>query len=60
VHEMLDSGGNDSKLMDARTVAFISLVWSENVRSYTSRSFDQPAWINLFGNPFCAPIVQLW
>ena len=36
--------------MDARTVAFISLVWSENVRSYTSRSFDQPVWVNLLGN----------
>merc|ERR1712038_998020 len=40
----------DSKLMDARTVAFISLVWSENVRSYVSRSFDQPVWINIWGN----------
>merc|ERR1739844_139608 len=40
----------NSKLMDARTVAFISLVWSENIRSYVSRSFDQPVWVNLFGN----------
>jgi len=40
----------ESKLMDARTVAFISLVWSENVRSYTSRSFDKPVWVNLLGN----------
>merc|ERR1719215_2328984 len=40
----------DNKLMDARTVAFISLVWSENVRSYTSRSFDKPVWVNLLGN----------
>merc|ERR1719323_2793498 len=40
----------NDKLMDARTVAFISLVWSENVRSYTSRSFDQPVWVNLLGN----------
>jgi len=40
----------NNKLMDARTVAFISLVWSENVRSYTSRSFDQPVWINFLGN----------
>merc|ERR1719512_59963 len=40
----------DNKLMDARTVAFISLVWSENVRSYVSRSFDQPVWVNLWGN----------
>merc|ERR1719445_785293 len=42
--------GRDDKLMDARTVAFISLVWSENVRSYTSRSFDQPVWVNFLGN----------
>merc|ERR1719394_1169646 len=40
----------NDKLMDARTVAFISLVWSENVRSYTSRSFDQPVWVNFLGN----------
>jgi len=39
-----------SKLMDARTVAFISLVWAENVRSYTSRSFDRPVWHDLLGN----------
>jgi len=38
------------KLMDARTVAFISLVWAENVRSYTSRSFDKPVWHDLLGN----------
>jgi len=40
-----------NKLMDARTVAFISLVWSENVRSYTSRSFNKPFWVNFLGNP---------
>jgi len=40
----------DSKLMDARTVAFISLVWSENIRSYTSRSFDKPMWHDILGN----------
>merc|ERR1711972_1150796 len=40
----------DNKLMDARTVAFISLVWSENVRSYTSRSFQNPVWVNFLGN----------
>merc|ERR1712127_468603 len=40
----------NNKLMDARTVAFISLVWSENVRSYVSRSFDQPVWVNFLGN----------
>merc|ERR1719297_691677 len=40
----------EAKLMNARTVAFISLVWSENVRSYTSRSFDKPIWSNFLGN----------
>merc|ERR1719408_194451 len=43
--------GYENKLMDAQTVAFISLVFSENVRSYTSRSFDKPIWRNLCGNP---------
>lgn len=42
--------GYENKLMDARTVAFISLVWSENVRSYTSRSFSNPVWQNFLGN----------
>jgi len=42
----------ENKLMDARTVAFISLVWSENVRSYSSRSFDKPIWRDVFGNPY--------
>jgi len=41
----------EDKLMNAQTVAFISLVFSENVRSYTSRSFDKPIWHNLWGNP---------
>jgi len=41
---------SEAKLADARTVAFISLVFCENVRSYTSRSFDQPIWRNLCGN----------
>lgn len=35
---------------NARTVAFIALVWSENVRAYCSRSFDQPVCKNLCGN----------
>merc|ERR1711988_814521 len=43
--------GYENKLMNAQTVAFISLVFSENVRSYTSRSFDKPIWRNLCGNP---------
>merc|ERR1712151_813253 len=31
-------------------VAFISLVYSENIRAYIARSFDQPFWVNLCGN----------
>ncbi|CAK0836226.1 unnamed protein product [Prorocentrum cordatum] len=38
------------KLMQARTCAFISLVWAENVRSYVSRSFDRPVWVEMFRN----------
>merc|ERR1711976_814648 len=41
---------SDTRLANARTVAFVSLVFCENVRSYTSRSFDQPVWRNLCGN----------
>mmetsp|Transcript_44923 Transcript_44923/g.127231 ORF Transcript_44923/g.127231 Transcript_44923/m.127231 type:complete len:1107 (-) Transcript_44923:173-3493(-) len=46
--DQLDDFAN--KLMYARTVAFISLVWAENVRSYTSRSFNRPVWENFLGN----------
>jgi len=47
----LDLSSEDvSGLMYARTVAFISLVLCENVRSYTSRSFDKPVWTNICGN----------
>jgi potassium/sodium efflux P-type ATPase len=42
--------GDEKALMCARTVAFISLVFCENVRSYTSRSFDKPVWKNICGN----------
>merc|ERR1712193_94359 len=39
-----------AELEKARTVAFISLVFSENVRAYTSRSFDKPVWTDLWTN----------
>jgi len=38
------------KLTQARTCAFISLVWAENVRSYVSRSFDKPVWVQMWAN----------
>merc|ERR1712232_632691 len=34
----------------AQTVAFIALVYSENIRAYIARSFDRPFFINLLGN----------
>merc|ERR1719502_2368460 len=40
----------EESLAKARTVAFISLVYSENVRAYIARSFDKPFWVNLCGN----------
>merc|ERR1712048_1098572 len=40
----------DANLAKARTVAFISLVYSENIRAYIARSFDRPFWVNLCGN----------
>jgi magnesium-transporting ATPase (P-type) len=46
----LDFEKDEKQLMYARTVAFISLVFCENVRSYTSRSFDKPVWKNICGN----------
>merc|ERR1712232_992217 len=40
----------DANLAKARTVAFISLVYSENIRAHIARSFDKPFWVNLCGN----------
>lgn len=45
---MLD--GFEEKLANARTVAFISLVFSENIRAYISRSFEKHCWVNFLGN----------
>jgi len=42
--------GFEAKLAKARTVAFISLVYSENIRAYIARSFDQPFFRNFLGN----------
>jgi magnesium-transporting ATPase (P-type) len=48
--EVPDKTEIDMNLERARTVAFISLVWSENVRAYVSRSFDRPIWVEMFAN----------
>jgi len=42
----------EDKLANARTVAFISLVLSENIRAYISRSFDKHCWVNFLGNSY--------
>mmetsp|Transcript_110739 Transcript_110739/g.292428 ORF Transcript_110739/g.292428 Transcript_110739/m.292428 type:complete len:279 (-) Transcript_110739:90-926(-) len=52
-NEAKDANDPDSlsyKLQQAQTVAFISLVWAENVRAYVSRSFDKPVWVGLLDN----------
>eukprot|EP00928_Gymnodinium_smaydae_P047517 TRINITY_DN31719_c0_g1_i1.p1 TRINITY_DN31719_c0_g1~~TRINITY_DN31719_c0_g1_i1.p1 ORF type:complete len:1005 (-),score=234.28 TRINITY_DN31719_c0_g1_i1:232-3246(-) len=46
------NGPMSRNLEKARTVAFVSLVWSENVRAYTSRSFDRFVCRDLLGNWF--------
>ncbi|CAK8988855.1 Calcium-transporting ATPase 1 [Durusdinium trenchii] len=56
IQNLVDPNDPDNKsygtdqLSKARTVTFISLVWSENIRSYIARSFDKPFYINLCGN----------
>jgi|Transcript_60470 potassium/sodium efflux P-type ATPase len=47
---LLIEDNREEKLMAARTVAFVSLVLSENVRAYTSRSFSRFFYKNIFGN----------
>merc|ERR1712154_693629 len=48
--EEISAKGLTFELEKARTVAFISLVWAEGVRSYMSRSFNLPVWTNLCAN----------
>jgi magnesium-transporting ATPase (P-type) len=53
-----DNDENDDKMKEcanfsirkARTVAFIALVWAENLRAYSARSFTRPIWVNTFQN----------
>ena len=41
----------ETSIRRARTSAFIALVWAENFRAYTSRSFENPVWVGTFDNP---------
>merc|ERR1712217_740423 len=52
--EVMGADYVDENLAKARTVAFISLVYSENIRAYISRSFNRPVWSQL-----CANITML-
>merc|ERR1711907_814698 len=48
-----------TQLAKARTVAFIALVWSENVRAYTSRSFDKLFVVDLLSNKYMQRAIGL-
>merc|ERR1712125_259013 len=48
--EILKLDNYEFRLAQARTVAFIALVFAENVRAYIARHFDKPFWTNLCGN----------
>merc|ERR1712159_940084 len=50
IQEQGRHGYTANQLAKARTVAFIALVWSENVRAYTSRSFDKLFIVDLLSN----------
>ena len=38
------------QLVQARTTAFVCVVWAENLRAYSSRTFDRPVFENTFSN----------
>merc|ERR1712167_187594 len=40
----------ESSIRRARTAAFISLVWAENLRAYSARSFEEFVWHSPFSN----------
>jgi len=52
-------GFTATQLAKARTVAFIALVWSENVRAYTSRSFDKLFIVDLLSNAYMQRAIGL-
>jgi len=41
----------ETSIRRARTCAFIALVWAENFRAYSSRSFENGVWVGMFSNP---------
>merc|ERR1712188_39007 len=60
--EIQEEGHNSftaKQLATARTVAFIALVWSENVRAYTSRSFDKLFVVDLLSNKYMQRAIGL-
>merc|ERR1711977_293237 len=63
IGEDIREEGHDSytatQLAKARTVAFIALVWSENVRAYTSRSFDKLFVVDLLSNKYMQRAIGL-
>merc|ERR1712134_216858 len=52
-------GFTAGQLAKARTVAFIALVWSENVRAYTSRSFEKFFVVDLLSNKYMQRAIGL-
>merc|ERR1712146_623135 len=52
-------GFTATQLAKARTVAFIALVWSENVRAYTSRSFEKFFVVDLLSNKYMQRAIGL-
>jgi len=48
--EILKLDNYEFKLAQARTVAFIALVYAENIRAYIARYFEKGFWTNLCGN----------
>merc|ERR1711998_499876 len=52
-------GFTATQLSKARTVAFIALVWSENVRAYTSRSFEKFFVVDLLSNKYMQRAIGL-
>jgi len=49
----------EKSIRRARTTAFISLVWAEGMRAYSSRSFENPVWVNMFSNKYMNYAVLL-